>query len=120
MTLLLQDPIHYPHGTKFMAPGPMGQCYPLPDNPEVQAVMLRTAENHRKIFDRWNFDYHTKVSRPRYIAALCREPHLLLFADGSIVTTGFSFATLVLYTFWEGIPATLKCTCKGMSKLCTT
>ena len=29
---LMQDPLHYPHGTKFMAPGPLGQCHPLPDD----------------------------------------------------------------------------------------
>lgn len=26
----LQDPLHYPHGTKFLAPGPLGQCHPIP------------------------------------------------------------------------------------------
>lgn len=25
-----QDPLHYPHGTKFLAPGPLGQCHPIP------------------------------------------------------------------------------------------
>jgi hypothetical protein len=27
---VLQDPLHYPHGTKFLAPGPLGQCHPIP------------------------------------------------------------------------------------------
>lgn len=29
---LMQDPLHYPHGTKFMAPGPLGQVHPVPDD----------------------------------------------------------------------------------------
>ena len=29
---LMQDPLHYPHGTKFMAPGPLGQCHPIPND----------------------------------------------------------------------------------------
>jgi hypothetical protein len=29
---LMQDPLHYPHGTKWMAPGPLGQVHPLPDD----------------------------------------------------------------------------------------
>ena len=92
MAVRLQDPIHYPHGTKFMAPGPMGQCYPLPDNDEVKQVMLRTADNHRKIFNMWNFDYHTKVSRLGHIAALSSTSSSP-FVDGSTVTTVLSSAT---------------------------
>ncbi len=29
----VQDPLHYPHGTKFLAPGPLGQCHPIPGAP---------------------------------------------------------------------------------------
>ena len=27
---VMQDPLHYPFGTKFLAPGPLGQCHPIP------------------------------------------------------------------------------------------
>lgn len=30
---MVQDPLHYPHGTKFLAPGPLGQCHPIPGEP---------------------------------------------------------------------------------------
>jgi hypothetical protein len=53
---LMQDPIHYPHGTKFMAPGPMGQCFPLPEDENVRNTMQQHAENHEKIFNMYNFD----------------------------------------------------------------
>ena len=36
-----QDPLHYPHGTKFMAPGPMGQCHPIPDDEAIREDMRR-------------------------------------------------------------------------------
>lgn len=29
---LMQEPLHYPHGTKWMAPGPLGQVHPLPED----------------------------------------------------------------------------------------
>lgn len=57
---LMQDPMHYPHGTKFMAPGPMGQCFPIPDDEGVKHQMIITAENQRKIYRMYNFDYVTK------------------------------------------------------------
>ncbi len=38
---LMQDPLHYPHGTKFMAPGPLGQCHPIPDDPSIKVEMER-------------------------------------------------------------------------------
>lgn len=53
--------MHYPHGTKFMAPGPMGQCFPIPDDEDVKRQMITTAENQRKIYRMYNFDYVTKV-----------------------------------------------------------
>lgn len=61
IVLCLQDPLHYPHGTKFMAPGPMGQCFPVPDDGEVKRQMMTTAENQEKIYRMYNFDYNTQV-----------------------------------------------------------
>lgn len=70
----LQDPIHYPHGTKFMAPGPMGQCFPIPDDDDIKRQMITTAENQHKIFRMYNFDYVTQVS----FAATCHAYFSLL------------------------------------------
>lgn len=44
-----------------MAPGPMGQCFPIPDDEDVKRQMITTAENQRKIYRMFNFDYVTKV-----------------------------------------------------------
>ncbi len=54
---LMQDPLHYPHGTKFMAPGPLGQCHPIPDDPSIKVEMARVAKNYQHVHDQYNFDW---------------------------------------------------------------
>jgi hypothetical protein len=51
----MQDPLHYPHGTKWMAPGPLGQVHPLPDDENIKLEMMRVARNHKHIYDMYNF-----------------------------------------------------------------
>jgi hypothetical protein len=53
----MQDPLHYPHGTKWMAPGPLGQCHPLPDDANIRLELARAAHNHRVVYERYNFDW---------------------------------------------------------------
>ncbi|KAK9803569.1 hypothetical protein WJX72_000735 [[Myrmecia] bisecta] len=53
---LMQDPIHYPHGTKFLAPGPMGQVHPIPEDDNLKAEMLKHARNYERIYNMYNFD----------------------------------------------------------------
>eukprot|EP00887_Chlorella_sp_A99_P002543 scaffold6.g2543.t1 len=52
-----RDPLHYPHSTKFLAPGPLGQVHPMPDDDNVKAAMLRAADTHRKIHEHYNLPY---------------------------------------------------------------
>lgn len=54
---VMQDPIHYPHGTAFLAPGPLGQCHPVPEDPKVRDAMSRAASNHQKIYESYNLPY---------------------------------------------------------------
>ena len=54
---LLQDPLHYPYGTKFLAPGPLGQCFNIPDDEDLQKTLLNHAENYQRIHDMYNLDY---------------------------------------------------------------
>lgn len=54
---VMQDPLHFPHGTGFLAPGPMGQCHPIPDEAGLKEAMLRAAENHKRILDQYNLPY---------------------------------------------------------------
>jgi len=54
---VMQDPLHYPHGTKWMAPGPLGQCHPLPDDDNIKLEMMRVARNHKHVYDMYNFDW---------------------------------------------------------------
>ncbi|KAI8476310.1 MAG: hypothetical protein J3K34DRAFT_516723 [Monoraphidium minutum] len=54
---LMQDPLHYPHGTKWMAPGPLGQVHPLPSDRSVRVEMARVAKNYAHIHRLYNFDY---------------------------------------------------------------
>lgn len=70
---LLQDPLHYPYGTKFMAPGPMGQCYDVPEDEELYRTMSLHADNYRKIHDLYNFDYDPKPGSDLYNALKYQE-----------------------------------------------
>lgn len=51
---LMQDPLHYPFGTKWMAPGPLGQCFRLPDDEQVLENLDAAAHNHELIWREFN------------------------------------------------------------------
>lgn len=57
---VMQDPLHYPHGTKFLAPGPMGQCFPVPDDDGLKLKMAQAADTHRKIYQQYNLPYEVE------------------------------------------------------------
>jgi len=54
---LMQDALHYPHGTRWMAPGPLGQVHPLPEDPALRAELLRAAKNYAHVHSLYNFDW---------------------------------------------------------------
>ena len=54
---VMQDALHYPHGTAFLAPGPLGQCHPVPEDPKLRDSMSRAAFNHQKIYESYNIPY---------------------------------------------------------------
>ena len=54
---LMQDPMHYPHGTAFLAPGPAGQCHPVPENEELKTAMRRSARQHARIWMSYNLPH---------------------------------------------------------------
>jgi len=54
---LLQDPLRYPHGTGFLAPGPMGQCFALPDDRTIKNKMAAAANQHKRIWESYNLPY---------------------------------------------------------------
>ena len=39
--------------------GPMGQCFPLPDDDNLKDAMAKHAHNHEFIFNQYNFDVDT-------------------------------------------------------------
>lgn len=51
LSLCLQDPLHYPHGTKFLAPGPLGQCHPVPGDSEL--ICFGEREEQRGVGCQW-------------------------------------------------------------------
>lgn len=51
---LMQDPIHYPHGSAFLAPGPLGLCHPIPNNPRLKKAMTKAAVIQKEIHDMYN------------------------------------------------------------------
>merc|ERR1712188_171134 len=52
----LQDPLHYPYGTLFTAPGPVSQLFSLPKNDTVKNEMERAQNLWRSIYDTYNID----------------------------------------------------------------
>ncbi|KXZ49183.1 hypothetical protein GPECTOR_22g773 [Gonium pectorale] len=63
---LMQDPLHYPHSTKFMAPGPLGLCHPVPNDPSLRAEMSRVAHNYAAIYRKYNFDWDPEPGTVQY------------------------------------------------------
>jgi hypothetical protein len=53
----MQHPLHYPHGTLFMAPGPAGQTAAIPNDKGLKRLMLREFHNYNVTFSSYNFDY---------------------------------------------------------------
>ena len=51
---LMQDPLHYPFGTKWMAPGPLGQCFRLPDDKATLEALDAAAHNHELVWREFN------------------------------------------------------------------
>jgi len=52
-----QHPLHYPHGTLFMAPGPAGQTVGIPDSPPLKALMVKEFRNYMAVHERYNLDF---------------------------------------------------------------
>lgn len=70
---LLQDPLHYPYGTKFLAPGPLGQCHNCPSDKALEREMLRHATNYQRIHDMYNLDYDPPPGSNLYNAIVLAE-----------------------------------------------
>ena len=51
---LMQDPLHYPFGTKWMAPGPLGQCFRLPEDEGTLEALDAAAHNHELVWREFN------------------------------------------------------------------
>jgi len=52
-----QDPLFYPHGTKWMAPGPVGQTYALPEDEGLRKHLTKVAENYHKVYRMYNLPW---------------------------------------------------------------
>ncbi|PNW82944.1 hypothetical protein CHLRE_06g300550v5 [Chlamydomonas reinhardtii] len=63
---LMQEPLHYPHGTKFMAPGPLGLCHAVPDDPSLRQEMAKVAHNYAAIYRMYNFDWDPEPGTVQY------------------------------------------------------
>jgi len=52
-----QDPLHYPHGTGYLMPGPAGNAHAVPENPTLRKQLETAAANHFNIFRMFNVEY---------------------------------------------------------------
>ena len=57
----MQDPLYYPTGTKWMAPGPLGQVFSLPADEGLREHLRRVARNYKRIYRMYNFPWDTDV-----------------------------------------------------------
>ncbi len=64
--------------------GPLGQCHPIPDDPQLKAEMLKHARNHHRIHSRYNLPYQSapgsdmaKVNFIRTCAAYAEDTAIL-------------------------------------------
>jgi hypothetical protein len=65
-SLAPQDPLHYPHSTKFMAPGPLGLVHPIPEDPSLRQEMAKVAQNYAAIYRKYNFDWDPEPGSIQY------------------------------------------------------
>ena len=68
-----QDPLYYPHDTKWMAPGPVGQTFALPDDAKLKAHLKGVADNYYKIYRMYNLPFKPE-SDPDYVRAQAYWP----------------------------------------------
>jgi len=43
----------------WLLTGPLGQCHPIPDEPQLKAQMLKHARNHNRIHNMYNLPYQS-------------------------------------------------------------
>ena len=82
---VMQDPLHYPHGTKFLAPGPLGQCFAIPDSPALRAAMAASAEAAAATWEDFNLEYEimpgSALDEARALAYEDDAKHMATFRD---------------------------------------
>jgi len=57
----LQDPLHYPYDTLFLAPGPVSQMFPLYENVSLKNEMKRAQNLWRSIYNNYNIDSNPEL-----------------------------------------------------------
>merc|ERR1712224_955653 len=55
-TRSLNSPLHFSYGTMFLAPGPVAQLFPIPEDEALIDEMRRAQTLWRFIYDSYNFD----------------------------------------------------------------
>ena len=53
--------------------GPLGQCHPIPDDPQLKAEMLKHARNHHRIHSRYNLPYQSAPGSDMAKVSACRD-----------------------------------------------
>ncbi len=49
--------------------GPVGQCHPIPDEPQLKAEMRKHARNYMRIYNQYNIPYHARPGDDLFAAA---------------------------------------------------
>ena len=62
--------------------GPLGQCHPIPDDPQLKAEMLKHARNHHRIHSRYNLPYQSAPGSDMAKVSTSTVPGHVLFGEG--------------------------------------
>ena len=91
-----------------MAPGPMGQCFPVPDDDDIKPQMITTAENQQKIYRMYNFAYNTQVRT-------CRPNSLVSSAEcvQSLSDSAYVLVRVTDVTSSDTVPVAVHLVCKS-------
>ncbi len=54
--------------------GPMGQCFPVPDDANLRRQMLKVARNTERIYNMYNLPWRVRAA-PSLLFPCCRAPH---------------------------------------------
>lgn len=76
-----------------MAPGPMGQCHPLPNDVAILSEMNKVAHNYQTLHNMYNFDWDPEPGSVQHMIdqRIIRVSHHHKYAESEWVLSAFQY-----------------------------